>query len=171
MATGRRFLGNQVRLARRSWEDVAPELEFLLQRLWESEANGIPAGFNNIVPSQIEAGVIGDPGLESSGWAAADHIHEVLTAAATDLANANAEGTANELTRADHKHKRDVRVQKTHIDVGTRNALDLLDTATVIFSVVDNGGADRVELSAVVPPGVVLAAPVYRRWAFMFGGR
>ena len=77
-AVGRRFLGNKVRLARRSFADVAPELEFLLDRLWDAETNGIPAGFNNLVPTTIDQDdLLGDPGNENSGWAAADHEHPV----------------------------------------------------------------------------------------------
>jgi len=152
MASGRRFLGNQVRLSRRAWEDVAPELEFMLQRLWESEANGIPAGFNNIVPETIEAGVAGDPGLENSGWAAADHVHPVSTAAATNLANANSEGVASSLARSDHKHKRDVRVKLEGADVATRNALDLRDSSSVDVAVSDDPGNDEVDLTFSAKP-------------------
>jgi hypothetical protein len=78
MASGRRKLSGVIRFAGRSWEDVAPELENLFKRLWESEANGIPSGFNGIVPDTIEAtDLIGDPGTEGSGWAAANHVHPV----------------------------------------------------------------------------------------------
>jgi hypothetical protein len=157
MASGRRFLGNQVRLTRRSWEDVAPELEFLLQRLWESESNGIPAGFNNVTPELIEAGVSGDPGNESSGWAAADHVHPVATASATDLANANAEGVASELARADHKHKRSTRLLSNGGDAGTENAVNFVDNADVTWTLTDQPGFDRVDVEANIAPGAVPA--------------
>lgn len=78
MAAGRRRLGGVIRFAGRSWEDVSPELEHLFKRLWESEANGIPSGFNGTIPETIDAtDVVGDPGSENAGWAAADHTHPV----------------------------------------------------------------------------------------------
>jgi len=104
MATGRRFLGGQIRLAQRSWADVAPELEFFLARLWDSEANGIPAGFNNIDPEDIQAGVAADPGEESSGWAAANHQHAVLTDIPVPVGFVLDAGTSSALSRADHVH-------------------------------------------------------------------
>jgi hypothetical protein len=149
-------LGGSVRLARRSWEDVAPQLEFLLNRLFDSEGGGLPAGFNGVIPEPIEV-VPGDPGTESSGWAAADHVHPVSTASATGLDNANSEGTAVELARADHKHKRDVRVKWEGADVATRNALDFRGSASIFWTPVDDPGNDEVDLLAHANPfaGVV----------------
>lgn len=59
------------------------------------------------------------------------------------LGNAAADGTSADVPHADHVHKRDVRVKSAGVDVGTRNALDFDES----FTVVDNPGADTVEIS------------------------
>lgn len=138
-------------LAKRAWEDVGPELERFLRKLFDSETDGIPAGFKGTVPSTIEAGVLGSPGTELAGWMPPDAVHPVLTAAATDLANANAEGTSNALTRADHKHKRSVRIKFNGADVGTRNAINFTDMGTTIT---DDPGNDEVDVP-IATPGMV----------------
>lgn len=109
MATGRRFLGTVPRLTRRAWENAAQELEDFLRRLWASESDGIPAGFNDVSPSTVEAQVgtqLGDPGTEGLGWAAADHDHSASTATpiALDPDSVSAEGTEPTLARSDHSH-------------------------------------------------------------------
>ena len=109
MATGRRFLGTVPKLTRRPWEDVSQQLEEFLRRLWDSEADGIPSGFNEVVPSTVDAGVgtgIGDPGTEGQGWAAADHDHVATTGTPVALtpASVNDEGIATSLARSDHTH-------------------------------------------------------------------
>lgn len=139
----RRFTGAELRLVRRSWEDVAQELEEYLRKLLYQITGGIPAGFNNVTPTNINANDVGSPGTEGSGWAAADHTHDVDTDTAVGLANANAEGTSGALARADHTHKRDVRVKRSASDVGTRNALNL----STDFLATDNAGGDRVDIS------------------------
>lgn len=88
MASGRRFIPGDVRFAGRSWEDVAPQLEFLLGKLFAAEANGIPPGFNNLEPTTIVADAVGSPGNLNSGWAAADHEHPVDTDAVLERAYA-----------------------------------------------------------------------------------
>lgn len=52
----------------------------------------------------------------------------VQTGVPAGMANAAAEGTADDqVARRGHQHKRDVRVKKASVDVGTRNAIDLGD--------------------------------------------
>ena len=109
MATGRRFLGTVPKLTRRAWEDVASQLEDFLRRLWDSEADGIPSGFNSQVPTTVEAGIgtgIGDPGTQGSGWAAADHDHVASTGTPVSLtpSSVNSEGVSTALARSDHTH-------------------------------------------------------------------
>jgi hypothetical protein len=67
----------------------------------------------------------------------------LTTATPADLGNANAAGTANSLVRSDHVHKRTVRVKSSGTDVGTRNAINF-DSG---FSLADNSGSDRVDVS------------------------
>lgn len=157
-AAGRRFLGNSIRLARRSWEDVAPELEFLLDRIWKSEAGGLPAGFNHVTPEAVEAGDAGSPGNETSGWAAADHTHAVTTGEPVGLANTNVEGSSGAVPRLDHQHKRDVRVKLNGVDLATRNAINFIDSLHLSWFGADDAGADEAVVSALVLPHDWVAA-------------
>jgi len=144
--TGRRLPGYFPQLERRSWEDVAPELSRFLRRVFDSENDGIPAGFNNLTPEQVNADGVDTPGLEGSGWAAADHDHDISTGSAVGLGNASSEGVSAELARASHVHKRDVRFKLNDIDVATRNAPNFLD-ADVVWTLNDDLGNDEVEIS------------------------
>lgn len=94
------------RIVGRSPSDYAQELQEFLEKLLNKAVAGIPAGFNAIVASVIQAGVSSDSGSESSGWAAADHAHGILTAAPADisLGASASEGTSPALARADHVH-------------------------------------------------------------------
>jgi hypothetical protein len=153
VSTGRRHTDPVPKLTRRAWEDVASELEGWLRRIFGSEADGIPSGYNEYLPTTIEAGDVGDPGLGNSvGWAAADHEHPVGVDIPSGLANANVEGTSTALVRADHQHKRDVRVQMDGADVGTRNALNFIG-----LTAVDDGVGDKVDVTAAGSDGEILA--------------
>lgn len=147
MAVGRRRLQHEIQLTRRSWEDVAPELEDFINRLWDAEADGVPAGFNNTLPEDVIPGDSGYAGLEGSGWAAADHAHPVLTGAPAGLANADIEGSSDGIPRLDHQHKRDLRLLEDGADAATRNALDLVNGA-VEWLVTDVPGSDKVTVEA-----------------------
>jgi hypothetical protein len=110
MAKGRRWLGAIPRLTRRAWEDVAQQLEDYLRKLGESAADGIPPGFNNLLPQNVTGSTggadLGDPGLENDGWASASHRHIAETGIAHALTptSVNAEGSSPALARADHDH-------------------------------------------------------------------
>lgn len=77
MSIGRRHIDDPPVLAKRPWEDVAPELYWWLRKLWDAEADGIPSGFNSVDPTGIDLSDSGTPGTETEGWAAADHEHSV----------------------------------------------------------------------------------------------
>lgn len=147
MASGRRRLQNEIQLTRRSWEDVAPELENFVNRLWDAQADGIPPGFNSVLPEDVAPGDSGSAGLESSGWAAADHAHPVVTGPPAGLANSDTEGSSDGIPRLDHQHKRDVRVLEDAADVGTRNGLNFVN-GLVDWVVTDDPGNDRVDVEA-----------------------
>jgi len=73
--------------------------------MFDSENDGLPAGFKGIVPLEVQAGIIGDAGEESAGWASSTHEHAARTAAPTYLGLYDAlEGTSSALARADHIH-------------------------------------------------------------------
>jgi hypothetical protein len=146
MATGRRLPGYFPQMERRAWEDVAPELSKFLRRMFDSQNDGIPAGFNNITPEQVNADGVDDPGLESDGWASASHDHDIETGPAVALANSNTEGVAQALARADHTHKRDVRFKLNDADVATRNAPNFID-GDLVWTLNDDLPNDEVEIS------------------------
>jgi len=104
MAVGRRFLEHIPNLARRTWEDVAPELEDFLKRMWEDSSAGIPSGYSTAIPQLIEAGASGDAGEENTGWSAGDHIHPVGSGIPVGLGYTAEEGIAESLSRSDHIH-------------------------------------------------------------------
>lgn len=103
-AEGRRPATPAPRIVGRAPTDYARELEEFLQRLFAFTADGIPPGFTDTDPTEIQAGATADPGSETSGWAAADHTHEIATASPTYPTQKTAdEGTGTALMRADAK--------------------------------------------------------------------
>jgi hypothetical protein len=105
--SSRRLSQGQERLAGRSWEDVAPRMEELVSRINEQVSGGIPPGFNNSSPVQVQAGVEASPGTENAGWMAADAVISVETAAPSSilLGTTADEGTGTALARADGRNE------------------------------------------------------------------
>lgn len=155
--TSRRFLSKIPRLVGRPWNDVVRELENWFRKLTDSVTEGIPGGYSNATPDVVQAGVAGDPGLENEGWASAGHNHAVETATAVGLGNTSSEGSGTALARAQHVHKRDVRVAKAGSDVGTRNRLNFIDGANATVTVVDDGGADEIDITVAASSSPVVA--------------
>jgi hypothetical protein len=143
-------MANIPRLTGRPWEDANRDLEEYLRKFKEAWSDGVPPGFNSVNPTIIAPDTASSPGSELNGWAAADHAHFVAVGIAVGLANANAEGSAASLARSDHEHKRDARILGGGVDVGTRNALDFIDTNTIEWTLTDNPGLDKVEFTADV---------------------
>lgn len=73
----RRNLGQLVRLVGRRFEDVSQELQEVLQRLFAQVQGGIPGGYNSVTPEVLDPNTAGSAGSETSGWAAADHVHQL----------------------------------------------------------------------------------------------
>ena len=164
MATfSRRVAPEDIRLVGRPWNDVTRELQDLLSVLLAASDNGLPPGAGDTDPTTIEPDDTADPGDQTSGWAPIDHVHAIATAAASGLANANAEGTSTSFSRADHTHKRDVRVKLEGSDIGTRNCLNFLDSSTVNITATDDSGNDEVEITAAVI-GVPVATPSWTKY-------
>jgi len=145
MATGRRRLTGKIQLTRRAWEDVAPELERILNRWWEASENGVPAGFKDQLPRRSTVGSSGSSGSMLSGWAAADHLHPNPTGPPAGLSNAAAEGSSTSTPRLDHQHKRDLRVKEDSADVAVRNALDFVN-ADLEWEITDDPGNDDINI-------------------------
>lgn len=103
--SSRRFLGPIPSLTRRAWEDISSDLDRFLRRFREAWDDGIPPGFNDTTPEDVEVG--GESaGSQSEGWAAADHVHSASVAAPVEVGVelAAEEGTASSLSRSDHRH-------------------------------------------------------------------
>ncbi len=132
-----------------------PDLYNYLLDLQHAQADGVPAGAGTTTPSTVQADDTGDVGTESLGWAPIDHEHAVETGSATGLANANAEGSGTALARANHTHKRDVRVALGGVDVSTRNRLNFVDSAQIDFQVTDDSGSDEVDVTAAFVAGAL----------------
>ena len=76
--------------------------------------------------------------------------------AVTGLANSNVEGAAEQAARADHQHKRDVRVAKAGTDVGTRNRINFIEGANVTLTIADDAGDDEVDVTVAATASVGL---------------
>lgn len=106
MAAGRRWVGVKPKVIGVPPEDYARPLQAFIDRVWDSEAEGVPAGFKDSNPAAIGAGVSADPGLVTAGWSAADHVHAATTtsAVAADPDGGSSEGSGVALARAAHTH-------------------------------------------------------------------
>lgn len=106
MAQGRRRLGEVPGLIGRAWPEVARPVYEFLRKIWDSEADGIPAGFGNTPPNTIVAGSTASAGTENAGWMAADATFAIFTAPASSLEpdSINTEGSSVAVSRADHVH-------------------------------------------------------------------
>ena len=65
----------------------------------------------------------------------------------TGLANANSNGTSVQVARADHQHKRDVRVAYNGTDIGTRNRLNFIAGSNVTLNITDDGINDEIDIT------------------------
>jgi hypothetical protein len=130
----------------RSWDEAVRTLQNFLKYIQDAADDGLPAGAYEDKPETVRAGhlgAVGDPGM---GWSPGSHDHQVLVIPPVELGNALAEGTAEELVRGDHVHKRDVRVKGNGTDVATRNALDFRP-GPVVWTLSDDPGNDEVDVA------------------------
>jgi hypothetical protein len=82
------------------------QLQGFTNKVADSEGGGIPSGFSDVNPSTIVAGAAADPGVETDGWASAEHVHPISTGSAVDISEVfvSSEGTSTALARANHIH-------------------------------------------------------------------
>lgn len=85
-----------------TWPIARAPIHRILQWLLDYTV-GIPGGFKDEDPTDIQAGVDADPGAQGDGWASASHTHHVETAApdALVLGQVSDEGDGTALVRAD----------------------------------------------------------------------
>ncbi|MCX7862111.1 MAG: hypothetical protein N2449_03890, partial [Bacteroidales bacterium] len=94
----------------------------------------------NLSPGTGLTGSTYNGGIAVSDWS-------VAYGNISGLANANNNGTANTAARADHQHKRDIRVANSGTDVGTRNRLNLIQGANVTLTVADDAANDEIDVT------------------------
>lgn len=141
---GRNF--EEVRFQLQQWLEVATSIFDGLGT--KGEEGGFDAFAGLTVPEPIEAGDVGNIGNPANGFAPIDHEHPVTTGAPIGLANTNVMGTSIALPRADHQHKRDVRVKVNGVDLATRNALDFRTSGG---AVADDLANDEVDVPIASP--------------------
>jgi len=144
VATGRRFIGGLPRFSGRAWEDVSSQLDDLLRKLWDAQADGIPPGFGNEIPTEVTAPVgtqPGDPGTQGSGWAAANHQHVAPsgTPLSLEIGGTNAAGVDTGLSRSDHVHKV-VSIRRVGVTVDNYSAGAVVSTGFKGFVACPNQG-------------------------------
>lgn len=163
--SGRRITPQSPKLVGRDPQDYALELQRFLDSIAASNDDGLPVPHGSTHdmdgddpltepgdPTTITVGDAADPG---SGPAKAneDHAHAVETQAPAGLANAAVTGSTGKVSDAGHQHKRDVRVAKAGVDVGTRNRINFIEGANVTLTVSDDAGNDEVDVTVVAVGG------------------
>jgi hypothetical protein len=88
-------------LANLPWNTVRVPVHKFLEWVTKNYS-GIPGGFKNVDPAQVQAGVAADPSTIQDGWASATHVHSIETAAPSQilLGQASVEGAGSALARA-----------------------------------------------------------------------
>lgn len=156
-----RFVKPRIRFETGMWTlALGRELDRVLGHLSDavSVLMGSPSAPTDVAPDNVAAGGSGPkPALD-------DHVHAFPVDAPAGLGNANAEGSSNASVRSDHVHKRDVRVSKASVDIGTRNRLNFIAGAAVTLTVADNPGSDQVDVT-VAATGVPLSSVVSKAFA------
>lgn len=77
---GRRVGSIIPRLPQRPWNDVAEELQTWIEAVSDGQDNGLPPGFGDVAATDVSGDSVPSAGTEGSGWAAADHEHDLETA-------------------------------------------------------------------------------------------
>jgi len=125
------------------YDTAMAELQNFLKYLQSTSDEVVAAGgYYAFDPSMVDSGpaFVGTPGV---GYALGDHEHQADVGPATGLGNANAIGAGPKLAHNDHVHKRDVRVARAGVDIGTRNRINL----STDFTVTDDPGNDEVDIA------------------------
>lgn len=114
--------------------------------LLQAEEGGLPPGAGTDTP-QAQVFGAGTVGTAEDGWAPLSHIHPMSSTPPSALGAAESEGTSSVPSRADHAHGRKIEVQHNGSLVAVRRQINLIDGATSKFTVADNAGSDRVDVT------------------------
>lgn len=134
------------------YDTAMAELQNFLKYIQNAADEAVVAGaFYPADPEAVDASAA-DPGDPTLGWSPGNHKHQALVGSPTGLGNANAPGVSDALARADHVHKRDVRVKLEGVDVATRNALDFRSTMFLTALALDDPGNDEVDVGFAASP-------------------
>jgi hypothetical protein len=142
------------RIVGRNPTEYAQELQEFLEKLHANITGGIPPGFNDIAPPDIEGGVSAAAGAESDGWASASHQHALDTAGTPGtVATVSAQGDGPSVSLNAHTHRLGILTTKgdlvahngtdpVRLPVGTAAlvlTVDAVETAGVKWSTMDHG--------------------------------
>lgn len=94
------------RIVGRAPSDYAQELQEFLEKLLYKAVGGIPAGFNETIPTTVEGGVAASAGSESDGWAAGLHQHDLnADGVPGGVAAVSAQGAGPGVSLNPHTHR------------------------------------------------------------------
>lgn len=107
MTFGRRVSPSIPALANRQWNDVREEFQLWAEAVSDAQDNGLPPGFSDTTPETISGDSQGSSGSESSGWAAADHAHDLNISGSVSnvtLTGSSTQGSGPGVALVDHTH-------------------------------------------------------------------
>lgn len=157
-----RYTGGVPKIAGRPWSvPLSCSIQEFLRNIKDGVAilMGTPSTPTSIAPNNTAAAGSGP------APAMADHTHALAVGSPVGLGNANGDGTANTVPRADHVHKRDVRVAAAGSDVGTRNRVNFVDGVTIDFAVTDDAVGDEVDVTAEIAAAVLAGIPRWTKYS------
>jgi hypothetical protein len=107
----------------------------------------------SILPVALAAGSAGAIGIRPDA-ARCDHEHPVpVGAPSTATGISNLAGASTDLCRRDHVHRIELEVYAGAVLIGQRPRIDLINTASVTWTVTDAPGTDRVQIQATAAGG------------------
>jgi hypothetical protein len=106
---GRRVNSVIPRVVGRPFNDVSEELQTWIGEISDGQDNGLPPGFSDTNPTDVSGDSASSPGTEGSGWAAADHEHDLDTTGTPGnvTAAASFQGAGPGVSLSGHTHSID----------------------------------------------------------------
>ncbi len=106
MTFGRRVPPRVPQIAHRQWNDAREELQQWGEAISDAQDNGLPPGFSDTIPETISGDSVGSAGDQGTGWAAADHSHDLDTSSTPGnvTSSASAQGAGPGVSLSGHTH-------------------------------------------------------------------